>query len=137
MIDTANARDLVQRMRRMSAALNRIVTEPGVQFSVDLSRAYKRRRYSLSVRQFQGGLCVRSGTLILLDMTRPEVWARPAAREGDRTNDAALDAYRWLVRIGQVSSFMAACEGAGVELQRYSTTLEALEAYAALMKPAA
>lgn len=123
-----SARALLAQLRAMRLELE-LATGSDHTFTVELSRAYRRRRYMLSYRQFQGGLCVRAGTLILLDLTAPEVWIRPANREPAHQGDQVHAGYLQLVHAGAVAAFMHNCMAQGVALQRFSETPAGLEAW--------
>ena len=120
-------RAIIASMRAMATAAN-ATTGDDVVFSVELSRAYKRRRYMLSYRQFVGGLCMRAGTLILVDMTDREVWVRPLIRPTDREGDVVLEAWHALAKDNAVTEFLVACTRARISANRFSTTVEEVEA---------
>lgn len=119
-------RALIAAMRRMAAAADAATSDAYV-FSVDLSRAYGRRRYTLSYRYFVGGLCVRAGSLILLDVTKPDAWVRPLTRPTDRAGDPVLEAWHALGSSDAVVDFIVECTRAGIRLNRFSTTVEEVE----------
>lgn len=119
-------RALIAAMRRMAAAADAATSDAYV-FSVDLSRAYGRRRYMLSYRCFVGGLCMRAGSLILLDVTEPDAWVRPLVRPTDRPGDPVLGAWHALGSSDAVVDFLVECTRAGIRLNRFSTTVEEVE----------
>lgn len=102
-------------------------TPERVTFRVELSRAYKRRRYMLSYLVVDSrGYGVQTGTLVLLDLTAPELYVRPLKRTNELRGSTVNAAYRALALQGELWFLLGACEDAGIPLQRYSETPDGL-----------
>lgn len=117
---------MLAELRVLAATLNAYAPERAA-FFIELSRAYGRRRYMLSytVRD-ERGYCVQIGTLVLLDLTAPEVYVRPLKRTSETPKATIPALYRRVAIQGMLWPLLAACEDAGIPLQRYSETPDGL-----------